>query len=342
MARTIIIADDDESVRQLVAQILERDGYEVVHAESGEQAIGLAAILHVDAFLLDLDMPKMTGIQVCRTLRGIENYRTTPIIFVTGLDEGTGLEEALAAGGDDFINKPFSAVTLRARLKTQLERRDYVQKLERARKALKQYLSKRTLDVVETTSITGELPPPREQDLAICFTDIRGFTAFSEGTAPTELFSMVSALLAEQVDIIHRHGGYVDKFGGDGVMAIFDGPNMVVQSCLCALSILDSARNKGSSGGPDDIHRFGIGIHTGRAVIGNIGSPEHLDYSAIGSTVNLAARLCGQAQATSIVVSKAVRDAAGNDPRLNFHSERQVAVRGIKEPVIIYTLSRAD
>jgi adenylate cyclase len=341
MARTVIIADDDESVRQLVAEILERDGYNVLHAETGEQTIGMAAMLHVDAFLLDLDMPKMSGIQVCRTLRGMESYRATPVIFVTGMDEGSGLEEALSAGGDDFINKPFSPVTLRARLKTQLERRDYVQRLERARKALKQYLSKRTLDVVEATSLTGILPPPQEQDLAICFTDIRGFTALSEDTAPTELFAMVSALLAEQVDIIHRHGGYIDKFGGDGVMAIFDGPDMVLHSCLCALSLLDSARVKGSSG-PEDIRRFGIGIHTGRAVIGNIGSPDHLDYSAIGSTVNLAARLCGQAQATSIVVSRAVRDAAGSDSRLNFHSERQVQIRGMKEPVAIYTLSRPE
>jgi class 3 adenylate cyclase len=341
MARTVIIADDDEGVRHLVAQILERDGYQVLHAESGEQAIGMSAMLHVDAFLLDLNMPKMNGIQVCRTLRAMENYRATPILFVTGLDEGTALEEALAAGGDDFINKPFNAVTLRARLRTQLERRDYVQRLERARKALRQYLSKRTLDVVEATSVTGVLPPPQEQDLAICFTDIRGFTALSEDADPSELFAMVSALLAEQVDIIHRHGGYVDKFGGDGVMAIFDGPEMVPQSCLCALSILDRARVKGSSD-PEDIRRFGIGIHTGRAVIGNIGSPEHLDYSAIGSTVNLAARLCGQAQATSIVVSKAVRDAAANDPRLAFHSERQVQIRGIKDPVTIYTLTRAE
>jgi adenylate cyclase len=89
-----------------------------------------------------------------------------------------------------------------------------------------------------------------------------------------------------------------------------------------------------------EIRRFGIGIHTGHAVVGNIGSPEHLDYSAIGSTVNLAARLCGQAEATSIIVSKAVRDAVGDDPRLNFHSERSVTIRGFKEPVIVYTLSR--
>jgi adenylate cyclase len=92
----------------------------------------------------------------------------------------------------------------------------------------------------------------------------------------------------------------------------------------------------------EEIRRFGIGIHTGKAVIGNIGSPEHLDYSAIGSAVNLAARLCGQAEATSIVVSRAVRDAVANDRRLRFHSERRVPIRGMKEPVTVYTLSRPE
>ena len=84
----------------------------------------------------------------------------------------------------------------------------------------------------------------------------------------------------------------------------------------------------------------GIATTTLRAVVGNIGSPEHLDYSAIGSTVNLAARLCGQAEALSIVVSKAVRDAVANDERLYFHSERSVSIRGVREPVTVYALSR--
>ena len=92
--------------------------------------------------------------------------------------------------------------------------------------------------------------------------------------------------------------------------------------------------------GLEEINRFGIGIHAGPAIIGNIGSPERLDYSAIGSTVNLAARLCGQAEAMSIAVSKTVRDAVAQDKRLFFHSERQVPIRGIKEAVTIYSLTR--
>jgi adenylate cyclase len=244
----------------------------------------------------------------------------------------------LIVGGDDFIQPPYTSLTVRARLKIQFRRLDYAQRLDRVRGILGQYLSKRTLDAMES-SPSGTLPQPEEHDLAVCFTDIRGFTAFSEGTAPTKLFSLVSDLLAAQVNVIHDYGGYVDKFGGDGVMAIFDGPDMVAQSCLCALRMLETAHMKGSAGSKE-IRGFGIGINTGRAVVGNIGSPEHLDYSAIGSTVNLAARLCGQAEATSIVVSKAVRDAVSDDPRLSFHSERRVEIRGFKDSVTVYTLSR--
>src|SRR5437660_10508866 len=120
-------------------------------------------------------------------------------------------------------------------------------------------------------------------------------------------------------------------------MAIFDSPQMILESCLCALQILDMARVNPTSG-MEEIRGFGIGINSGRAIVGNIGSPEHLDYSAIGSTVNLAARLCGQAEATSIAVSKAVRSAVADDPRLNFHSERKVVIRGFKEPLTVYTL----
>jgi class 3 adenylate cyclase len=337
MKRTILIADDDSKSRTTLHQILEQDGYDVLQAESGDQALALASAMKVDMFLLAIEMHKMSGIVVCAELRSNEQYRETPIIFLTGQSSDAVLRQALAGGGDDFIQKPYTPITVRARFKLHVERLEYLQRLDRVRGLMQQYLSKRTLDALE--SAPGTLPLPEERDLAICFTDIRGFTAFSEETEPVRLFSLVSALLADQVNIIHDYGGYVDKFGGDGVMAIFDGPDMVLQSCLCALNMVESALLK-SAYGKQGIGRFGIGIHTGRAVVGNIGSPEHLDYSAIGSTVNLAARLCGQAEATAIVVSKAVANVVGDDPRFNFHTERSVAIKGLKDPVTVYTLSR--
>lgn len=339
MRRTILIVDDDSGCRGLLQAILERDGYDVIQSDSAEQALAVVHTLQIDAFVLDVEMPRMNGIALCRALRQIESHRSTPIIFLTGSDSDEILDSAFAAGGDDFIPKPCNTVAVRARLKSHLQRAEYAHRLEWLRTLLKKYVSKRTLEVVESASITGNLPLPQEQDLAICFTDMRGFTAFSEETEPTHLFQLVSDLLSEQVRIIHEFGGYVDKFGGDGVMAIFEGPDMVVQSCLCALRILENPHLK-ESGLAE--HGFGIGIHTGRAVIGNIGSPEHLDYSAIGSAVNLAARLCGQAQAMSVVVSKAVRDAVAGDGRLNFHSERNVPIRGIRDPVTVYTLRSGE
>lgn len=339
MTNTILIADDDISVRTLLKSLLEPEGYETVLAESGEQALALASERLIDAFILDFEMPRINGIVLCRSLRGMEQYRSAPIILVTGSGDENVLNDAFASGADDFITKPLSAVSVRARLKGHLRRAEYFHRLETVRRVLRQFLSKRTLAVIENAVSSGALPPPQEQELAICFTDMRGFTAFSEETEPNRLFTLVSALLADQVKIIHEYGGYVDKFGGDGVMAIFEGPDMVLQSCLCALAILETKSVKDSAGA-EEMRRFGIGIHTGRAVVGNIGSPEHLDYSAIGSTVNLAARLCGQAGATSIAVSKAVRDAVKGDNRMKFHSERQVPIRGIKGPVTVYTLSR--
>ncbi len=339
MGPTILVVDDDASARSVLRGILEPEGYDVILADSGEHAVALASTLQIDAFLLDIEMPRMDGFDLCRTLRSMEGYRVAPIIFLTGHAGDNFLEQAFGCGGDDFLLKPCTATGVRSRLRNHLQRREHLQRLERMRGVLKQYLSRRTLQIAEYASLTGTLPSPREQDLAICFTDMRGFTAFSEETEPSRLFALVSDLLAEQVHLIHECGGYVDKFGGDGVMAIFDGPQMILQSCLCALRILDIAQINPPPG-MQEIRGFGIGIHAGRAVIGNIGSPERLDYSAIGSTVNLAARLCGQAEAMSIAVSKTVRDAVAHDSRLKFHSERQVSIRGIKGPVIIYSLSR--
>jgi adenylate cyclase len=328
----ILVVDDETLVRQTLAETLDAEGYNVLQAPSAGIALEVIAGRYIDAFLLDIEMPGISGIELCTRIRQLPQHQATPIIFLTGSGAAVTLNAAFAAGCDDFIDKPFNAVELRARLRGHLARMNYFRQLDRTRRMLNQYLSRRTLEVVDTVARSGVLPPPEERTLSILFTDIRGFTALSEDTSPGELFNLVSSTLSEQVDRVHEYGGYIDKFGGDGVMAIFDTPDMVVQSCLCALRIVAGAHAQ---------FRTGIGIHTGRVVIGNIGSPEHLDYSAIGTSVNIAARLCGQAEATSIVVSKTVRDAASGDPRLRFHSERAAHIKGIKNPLTIYTLSHS-
>src|SRR3990172_7171443 len=160
----------------------------------------------------------------------------------------------------------------------------------------------------------------------------------SQELEPEPLFEMLSEQIAAQVDLVYRHGGFIDKFSGDGIMAVFDAQGMARECCRCALAILERSRELAERKGPHAI-QLGIGIHQGYAMVGNLGSSEHLDYTIIGKTVNLAARLCGLAN-QSIVVSRAVRDAVADAPEFAFQSERPATIRGFRDPVTVYELQR--
>ena len=162
-----------------------------------------------------------------------------------------------------------------------------------------------------------------------------GYTALSQTLEPTTLFYKLSRHLGMQVDCVYRHGGYIDKFGGDGIMAVFDSLDRASRACHCALEIIGLTKMD-QVAIDESMLELGIGVHMGAVLIGNIGSEDHLDYSAIGATVNLAARLCGCAEPMSIVVSDAVSQSASNDPRLQFGGARQVNIRGIREPVSVH------
>lgn len=261
------------------------------------------------------------------------------MLFITGGDEYTHLHPALDAGGDDFIAKPFVAALVEARLRRHLQRTHYFQQVQNMRQLLSRYVSDATTRVVESALSRGKATEPEVREGSICFTDIRGFTALSEELDPLTLFSSLNQHLSEQVDRVHEYQGYIDKFGGDGLMAVFDGDRHEIQSCLCVLEMVESALSF-SATGTHRIRQLGIGIHTGRAIVGNIGSAERLDYTAIGTTVNLVARLCGVAEPMSIVVSSDVRSAVNDNPLLRFQAERQVPIRGLKNPVTVFTLAR--
>src|SRR5436190_23746867 len=117
MKRTILIADNDAAARTNLQNILTPEGHDILHAESGEQALAMATAVSIDLFLLRVDMPRMNGIIACRELRAIEQYCLTPIIFLAGSSGDASLAQALTTGGDDFIHQPYTPVTVNARLK---------------------------------------------------------------------------------------------------------------------------------------------------------------------------------------------------------------------------------
>jgi class 3 adenylate cyclase len=334
---TILVVDDQATARSLMARMLAIGGYQVLEAASGEQALDLARDNDISGVVLDLNMPGIGGIETCRRMRAIERHKVTPVLIVTALDEHEALSEAFEAGCDDFIAKPIEPVVLATRLKAHLQRAELYYQLERVRRNLNRYISPRTQRMVEQYSGSNQLPPPEQLDVCVLFTDIRGFTQLSRAIEPERLFALLSAHLAYQVDLVYRYGGYVDKYAGDGIMAVFEGREMTLRGCRCALDIIANARRT-ETDAQEHVFAVGCGIHKGPVVIGNIGSPEHLDYSVIGESVNLAARLCGFADPMSIVVSDTVHDALKDDRLLRFSTERRVDVKGFSQAIAVFDL----
>ncbi len=335
--RLLVIGDNPQGLSDLCA-ILEEDGHEVLRAETESRALSLMRSRRVDAFLLELG-GEQDGLQVCRTLRAQPGYFMAPLLGITDSSLSEYWQAAFQAGCDDVLRKPVEPVILRARLLNLLEKADYASELERVRANLARYVSPRLRQLLQTARAGEGLPAPKEQDVCILFSDIRGFTSLSRTIPAETLFNTVSRHLGFQVESVYAHGGYVDKFGGDGIMAVFDGEDMVHAACACALDIMETNYELQTNSAELTIP-LGIGIHTGPVVAGNIGTGEHLDYTVIGNTVNLAARLCGYARPMDIVVSDAVQRSLGQQRDFRCVEPRQAEIRGLTGKVTLYRLER--
>ena len=335
---TVLVADDERTVRSILARVLELQGYRVIAAQGGAEALALANQHECDAFLVDLYMPEIDGLAVCRELRDSARYRQTPILCMTAAEESRHVNAAFAAGADDFIVKPVNPTVLQARLRGQLERHASLREMNRLRANLNRYVSRRTQHMVQEYTRTGVLPPPEEAAVCVLFSDVRGFTRLSQEIDPQTLFRELSANLGMQVDCVYAHHGDVDKFAGDGIMAVFDEPDAALNACRCALDILTRTQSEETQLNKA-LLRLGIGIHCGPALIGNVGSVRHLDYSVIGETVNLAARLCGAAAPISAIVSSDVVGACRGAPEIRFGAAEQIPVRGMRNAVTVHALT---
>jgi adenylate cyclase len=140
------------------------------------------------------------------------------------------------------------------------------------------------------------------RNVTVFFSDIRGFTAFSESVEPEVVIDLLNRYLSKQAAIITKYSGIIDKYVGDEVIAIFEGEDMVDQAVLCGVEIQREIAllNKANT---EDI-RVGIGINTGMAIVGNVGGEERMDHTVLGNNMNLGARLCSIAQRGQIIISE--------------------------------------
>ena len=311
---------------------------ELVTADCAEQAQFLALQRDFELLLLGPHLQGKALTEIIQGLRRIFRYEKTPLLIAC--DEYTPTVIAgIEAGADDYLDMSMHPQLLNARFQSLLSRERRIEQIKEQQTMLGRYVSTRTADMAAHFAETGELPEPVERSVTIMFADVRGFTEMSQQFEPKVLFGILSQHLAMQVEMVYRHNGYVDKFGGDGVMAVFDRKDSAVDACQCALDIVGATIRGRGNGGPPRLP-LGVGINHGPVFLGNIGFQQHLDFSAIGETVNLAARLCGMASAMSVVVSQAAKDACQDEKLFAFDEGSLVDVRGLQGKTKVYQITR--
>lgn len=295
----VLVVDDEEGVRRSIHRALQREAYDVHLAEEGRRALEIVqSDPAIEIVISDLKMPGLDGLE---TLTRIAEMRPSLIrIILTGY---ATLENAIRAtnnGIDGFLTKPFENEELRVRL------RDFYLK-----KKLRQLVSPQIFEHIQKNP---QLLSPRRQTAAILFVDIRGFTQACEGAEPEALSRDLESHYYTPIgEIISRHQGIIDKHIGDGIMAIFGAPvsfgNDALSAARAACDIraeierMSSLLPSNGHGGLKSI-RVGIGIAHGTVVAGLLGSRHKKEYTALGSVVNLAARLEGAAGPGHILISE--------------------------------------
>lgn len=194
-------------------------------------------------------------------------------------------------------------------------------------------------------------PGGEARTVTLLFADIRGFTTIAERLPAEAVVDLLNAALSRLSDAVFAHSGTLDKFTGDGLMAIFGAPvaqpDDAARAVAAGLAMLEAIRDLDAqqpAGAPR--LAIGVGIHTGEAIVGNIGSARRLDYTAIGDAVNLASRIEGLTKelGAPLLLSRATRDAAlaapGADP-LHFTAAGEAPVKGRSKPVELFTASRS-
>ena len=326
---TILIIDDTAQNIRLLDAVLSPQGYRIAAAGSGREGLAKMSSENPALVLLDIVMPDLSGLEVCRRIRENPATRLLPVVMLTSSGD-QDKTMAIEAGADDFLERPFNQPELLARVRSLLRIKAYydtiqgqaaelaewnhtlearvqaqVEELQRLNR-LRRFLSPQVADLIVSSGDEGMLEGHR-REITVVFCDLRGFTAFAETAEPEDVMGVLAEFHNELGQLVFRFEGTLEWFAGDGIMTIFNDPfpcpDPSMRAVRMALAMQDRFRELAAvwrkRGYALDL---GIGIAAGYATLGKIGFEARWEYSAVGSVVNMASRLCDEAQGGQILL----------------------------------------
>ena len=282
---SILAVDDDPVNLRVLSTQLRPGGYRVVLASNGAEALDTyASDGPFDLVLLDVMMPIMSGLEALRVFRKSATQADLPVILLTAKQQPDDVLAGFDAGANDYLTKPFSKKELIARIETHLT-------IAKTNQALRRFVPQEFLEALGRRNVTEvRLGDSVERRLAILFGDIRGFTRISEGLGPEKTFRFVNQCLQRITPWVRANHGFIDKFVGDAVLAIFPRDSYsAVDAAIAIQRAIDDAAVLDETAA----FSFGIGIHVGPTMMGTIGDERRLEATVISDAVNQAARLEG-------------------------------------------------
>jgi adenylate cyclase len=364
---TILVVDDQAQNVRLLDAVLSPRGYRVVSADSGEQALDLLSEEQPHLVLLDILMPGMDGYEVCRRIRANPDTAYLPVVMITASDAQQKVR-GIESGADDFITKPFDQAELLARVKSLVRVKRYqdtitgqAAELEAWSHELEERVESQLAELERATRLRRFLPPQmaelildsgdesflesHRREIVVVFCDLRGFTAFAESSEPEEIMGVLREYHAALGDLVFRFSGTLERFTGDGLMVVFNDPmpcdDASIRSIRMAVAMRTRVRDLATSWSRHghDLG-FGIGIAEGYATLGKIGFEGRSDYTAIGSVVNVAARLCSVAEPWQILVTQRVL--SSTDDLVVSTPVGDLDLHGLSRPVRAFDVKGVD
>ncbi|TMI65888.1 MAG: response regulator [Bacteroidetes bacterium] len=314
MAKSKILVVDDEAdlevlIKQKFRQKIREHQYEFLFASNGKHALEqLELNTDVDVVLSDINMPEMDGLTLLTKI-GEQNSLLKAVI-VSAYGDMDNIRIAMNRGAFDFITKPVNFEDLELTMEKTLK---HVQQLRETMKAIKEnnilkmYVDETVLNFMGSREFESSLMANETVDATVAFIDICSFTTISENETPDKVVQLLNSYFDVMVKEIIAQGGFIDKFIGDAVMAVFRGDyhlDRAVDACLTVRKKVQEL--PGINGEVSFVPKVSIGINSGEMISGNIGSAtlRRLDYTVIGDTVNTAQRLQTAAKENQIIISE--------------------------------------